>query len=122
MIPNLKFSSRWNQRKGQIICKLDMQCFTTIRLAQSKYEVGERYNIVLTNKKGEVIAEFGTAEVVAINQFHLKNLSEGMARVDTGYSKAETEQIIRRMYPKVNFEEQALVILFLNYVESIENQ
>jgi hypothetical protein len=122
MIPNLKFTSRWNQRKGQIICKLDMQCFTTIRLAQSKYEVGEKYNIVLSNKKGEIAAEFGTAEVVAMNQFYLKNLTEAMARIDTGYSKAETEKIIRRMYPKVNFEEKPLVILFLNYVNNIENQ
>ncbi len=107
----IKFSENWNNGK------LNLNAFTTIRLEQDKYKVREKYEIVYApNKKGFEPIILGYAEILAINRFKLGNLSEGMALIDTGYSKAECENIIRTMYWNINnWDAQWLSLIFLKY-------
>lgn len=106
----INFSSNWNN-------KLHNKAFTTIRLRNdSKYFTNNVYAVTLTNKKNEV-TNFANAKCIAIKHFKLAQLTEFTAHVDTGYSKAECEQIIRRMYGKsnINWDIQELSLILLKY-------
>lgn len=91
-IPTIDFSHNWNN-------KLMCVCFTTIRLRNdAKYQVGNIYPV--TYHKTE---QLGTATVVDIKHFKLAQLTEFMARIDTGYSAEKTREIIVQMYKRHNF-------------------
>ena len=107
----IKFSENWNNGK------LNLSAFTTIRLEQSKYQVGNKYEIVYApNKKDFEPLTLGYADILAINRFKLGNLSEGMALIDTGYSKAECQKIIKTMYFNIkDWDTQYLSLIFLKY-------
>lgn len=113
----ISFGALWNSRKPDV-SKLDLSCFSTIRIQSYKYNVGEVYAI--TFKRGKEVIIKGVAELKSITPFLLQNLTEGMALLDTGYSKEKTTQIIKKMYPKVNFDSQKLVFLVLKYVNNAQ--
>jgi len=97
----IAFSYNWNN-------KLSCPCFTTIRLINlKKYVVGETYEIVLNKKP------ISLCEIVEIRNFYLASLNEFVARIDTGYSKAECERIIRSMYKIVDFDSNMLSLILL---------
>lgn len=102
---NIRFSHNWN---GKLHCK----AFTTIRLHDdTKYIVGEIYDVYLTSKAADVPNQFmGRAELTAKKTFRMDQLNEWIAWLDTGYDLDTTRQIIRRMYPKL---ENALLDLCL---------
>jgi len=100
-LKEIAFSYNWNN-------KLSCNCFTTIRLMNKKYIVGETYQIVLKKKAIKI------AEVVEIRNFKLSSLNEFIARLDTGYSKSDCEQIIRSMYRNIDFEQTMLSIILLS--------
>ena len=82
----LKFSYNWNN-------KLNCECFSTIRVWNVvKYQIGQVYTVTLNGKS------LGTATLVAGNAFAISKLTEGMARLDTGYDKAGCEGVLRGMY------------------------
>lgn len=82
----LNFSYNWNN-------KLRNKCFSTIRIWQpDKYIEGETYAVYL---KGKYL---GPAKLVAVNDFRLGLMSPGMALLDTGYTRDEVKQIMRKMY------------------------
>lgn len=108
--PILKFSTHWNKRKGRSGCKLDLQCFSTIRLNQNKYKIGEKFEIQMNS------FSYGIAEIVDVREFKLANISEGMARLDTGCGKDECIGIIKKLYPNVCFETQIFVFIILSYL------
>ena len=88
---NLNFSYNWNNK---LDCK---KAFSTIRLRNdNKYAIGTKLNCWLTDK--EPNRKIGICTVTAISHFKLEKLSESIARIDTGYSLSECEQIIKRMY------------------------
>jgi len=107
----IKFSENWNNGK------LNLNCFPTIRLKQAKYAKGNKYEIVYApNRKGVEPLTLGYAEIVSIVDFRLHDLSEGMALMDTGYSKAESEKIIKTMYWIINdWDNQMLSYIFFKY-------
>lgn len=87
---NVRFSTNWNN-------KLDCKCFTTIRLHNDKkYVVGEIYDIYLNDEYR------GPAKLLEKRKLHLQKINEFIARLDTGYSAAETKGILKKMYKKDN--------------------
>lgn len=101
MIEQIKFSTTWNN-------KLNCRAFSTIRRATVKYQVGNQYTVLLRDEqKGSVFAadgkkyiDFGVATIVNISVFNLKQLTNGMAYIDTGYSCDEVIKILNAMYGK----------------------
>lgn len=83
---NLTFSHNWNNK---LFCK----CFTTLRLwNEKKYQVGNTYAVYL---KDEYLGE---AEMISIRKTKRAKLNQFVCGLDTGYSVAETQQILGRMY------------------------
>lgn len=105
----LKFSHNWNN-------KLQCQAFTTIRFWNSeKYQPGKQLKIVLTDSKGAVKTDYGTATIASVYQITLQQITEYIARIDTGYSAAETQDILRTMYKAkdINWQNQRLALVVL---------
>lgn len=91
--------------------KLDCKPFTTIRLLQpDKYRTGETYQITLKLK------EVFQAKIIEIKPFFLKDLNEFIAHLDTGYNKEECTEILKKMYPNVNFQHKQLSLILLKKV------
>ena len=102
--PNvLKFSYNWNN-------KLNCKAFTTIRLhSPHQYRVGKRFTIDL---KGEFKGE---AEIKAIRTIEGEQLNEFTCFIDTGYSRLETLEILRRMYGTIDIERAMFDFCLLVY-------
>lgn len=97
----ISFSFNWNN-------KLENKAFTTIRLLQQeKYRTEETYLITLKLK------ELFQAKIIEIKPFWLKDLNEFIAHLDTGYNKKECIEIIKKMYPNVNFLQKQLSLILL---------
>ena len=108
MEQGLNFSTNWNN-------KLNCRCFTTIRLHNpKKYFLGARFNVYL---KGHFK---GVAQVVGVKICTLKDVSEYVARLDTGYSAAECQKMLREMYKNkpIVWERQLLDFCLLQYIDS----
>jgi hypothetical protein len=85
-LEEIKFSTNWNN-------KLSNKSFSTIRIFNSnKYIVGYSYKILL---KENYLFD---AKIEFEKGFYLNQLSEPMARLDTGYSRNETIEILKKMY------------------------
>ena len=85
---SISFSTNWNN-------KLSNDCFSTIRIWQPDiYVQGEEYKVWLKHQFR------GIAELVLANQFEFRNLTEGMALLDTAYSAEECREIMRKMHTK----------------------
>lgn len=98
---DLKFSYNWNK-------KLDGKAFTTIRLYNPlKHQLGTPVRILLKDK------DLGTGKFMGVNPFYLDALNPFMSYIDTGYSVAECQSIIRKMYPKVDFKITRCVMLLV---------
>lgn len=109
MMQDLSFTDNWNN-------KLNCSCFSTIRLHNpKKYYVGCKMKVTL---KGQLKPNPAIVKTVTI--FRIDHLTEGMALLDTGYSKAETIKIIEKMYKnKVpNLSQQLFDFVILGYVKS----
>ena len=84
----LTFNYNWNN-------KLRNTCFSTIRIWQpDKYVLNEHYSVYLKQYW------LGTAELVMARDFTFVYLTQGMALLDTGYTKTEVQGILRKMYEK----------------------
>jgi len=99
----IKFSYNWNN-------KLNCNCFTTIRIANNKYKVGETYDIYLKDKL------LFKAQIIEIKPFRLDQINEFIARLDTGYSKQETTEIIKRMYKNPNVDKLNFYLILLKNI------
>jgi uncharacterized protein YqfB (UPF0267 family) len=85
----IKFSQNWN-------LKLNNENFTTIRIKNKKYQIGNLFNVTLRKKY------LKTIEIIEIKEFKLDKLNEFTARIDTGLSVVEAQQLIAAFYPKQN--------------------
>lgn len=104
----LEFSTNWNN-------KLDCKCFTTIRLFNpSKHFKGNKFEINLKKKFK------GKAEILGTITTYLKDLNDYMCYLDTGYNKEQTTDILLRMYPKIDFKHQQIVVILLKKIEPIK--
>jgi hypothetical protein len=101
----ISFSYNWNK-------KLDCDAFTTIRLYQpEKYCIGEQYEIQLKKEK------LFEGVIVDVKKFMLKDLSNFVAYLDTGYSKENCQSIIQKMYSKVDFTTQPLSLILIHKIK-----
>lgn len=101
----LTFSNNWNR------AKLNCLSFSTIRLSTA-YKVGDKVEIHL---KGQFL---GVAEVIQSITFLLEQLTPGMAYLDTGYGKKETQDIIKKMYPNIkSWDSQPIYWLLCRYID-----
>lgn len=101
----LEFSTNWNN-------KLDCKCFTTIRVYNpTKHFHGNKFEVHLQKKyKAKV-------EVLSVGVIKIKDLTDYICYIDTGYSKQETIEILYKMYPRIDFKNQYLTILLLKKIE-----
>ena len=107
MDEDLKFGHNWNN-------KLNCDCFTTLRLHNPKrYFVGAVKNI----KLNEVFK--GKATILCVVRFRLDQISEHVARLDTGYSAEDCKKMIRTMYKDkpINWNTQLLDFPVLMYLK-----
>ncbi len=101
----ISFSFNWNH-------KLDCDAFTTIRLFQpEKYVIGEQYEIQLKKVK-----QF-EGVIIDVKKFMLKDLSNFIAYLDTGYSKENCASIIQTMYKKIDFTTTPLSLILIHKVK-----
>ncbi len=86
----LNFSYNWSN-------KLDCKAFTTLRLS-NRFEPGEKIEVRLKDK----MHCFG--EIVDKKKFLLKDITEWIAYIDTGYDKEECKKVLQRMYKNKNID------------------
>lgn len=104
-VKDLKFSTNWNTMPGVLGGgKLNCRYFTTIRLNTGKFTPGTRVKIIVR----EEVLSYGT--VVAVKVKRLSQVDQFEACTDTGYSLADTVNIIRRMYKQ---DDPIVVILLI---------
>jgi len=87
-LPTVKFSQNWNK-------KLNCNSFTTIRKISNFYVHGNEYNIMLN---ADVIKQ---CKLIEINVIRPELLNHTMWRIDTGLSKEESLEIIKRFYGEI---------------------
>lgn len=94
-----EFSTNWNK-------KLECDAFTTIRLSNN-YIVGDLVEIYLNEKF--------IKNCLVIGKYRCKigDLSELTCRLDTGYSKIETIEILKKMYGKMGITENDEINIYL---------
>lgn len=96
----IEFSYNWNN-------KLNNTYFTSIRQENlTKYIIGKEFNVILNE---EFLKK---AILVDIKKFQIKDLTNYMACLDTGYSKEESLNIFSRMY-KIDASTSEKVFYFL---------
>jgi hypothetical protein len=100
----IRFSYNWNG-------KLNNRVFTTIRLHSSKkYRAGQTFHIEL---KGKVIL---TATIIDKYITTLTDLTDYVCYLDTGYNKADTLGIFRRMYKNIDLTSAKFDLILLKAV------
>lgn len=96
MINRITFGYNWNG-------KLDCDHYTTIRLHNpKKYKVGDTKEVWLGS--GTQWRQIDNVEILLVKTFHLEQLNDWMAYLDTGYSRAHALKIFRNMYKQQNPE------------------
>jgi uncharacterized protein YqfB (UPF0267 family) len=111
----IRFSTNWNN-------KLSNKAFTTIRLySPEHYREGETYMIELKNgKEGHKFLCY--ARIQRIKNVKLEQINDYMSYLDTGYSAAECQNIIRKMYPGVKDWDRQLISFILLVKEDPRKQ
>lgn len=99
----IDFSYNWNN-------KLSGNFYTTLRLANPKYQVGKTFQVRLKGK------ELHKVQVADFKFVMLKDINSYIAGLDTGYSVPECQSIIKKMYPTKNWETQRLVLVLLQVI------
>ena len=119
-IINLTFSYNWNKRtrKGKETGKLDCSCFSTLRIDQPQYQVGQVYRVILEEKKNTA-SVLGYARCLTKMVFEKDKLTEGVALLDTGYNRTECLNILNRMYPD-STPKTPMCFLVLKYMTDAE--
>ncbi|MFV8335189.1 hypothetical protein ACNQF7_03770 [Flavobacterium sp. RSP29] len=106
----LEFSTNWNN-------KLDCKCFTTIRIYNpQKHFKDNQFEVFLQRKyKGKVV-------VLGVVKTYLDKLNDYVCYLDTGYNKAETVELLRKMYKakNIDFSKKQITILLLQKVEPVK--
>lgn len=106
----LPFSYNWNN-------KLDCNVFTTLRLAQDKYYVGNKFCVVLNSEPGKHV------EIIAVKKILIGQITDYIAGIDTGYSVQECQKLIKTMYKNSNIEwdKQLLSFILLKTITNKNN-
>lgn len=96
MINRITFGYNWNG-------KLNCDYYTTIRLHNpKKWAVGDIKEVWLAS--GAKWEQIESVEIIGVKTFRLEQLTDWMAYLDTGYSRANALKIFRNMYKQENPE------------------
>ena len=91
-IQNLEFNQNWNG-------KLDCDCFTSIRLGNSKkYAVGYTYRVCIVQHERVLKTYPRLVTCVAKISLKMNAFTDYMCHLDTGTSVEETKAILRDLY------------------------
>lgn len=105
----IKFSCNWNR-------KLSCRFFTMVRLESDYFQVNHFYQVWCDP---DVTVYWCKARIHAITFIKLDELTETIARIDTGLSALEEKQMIRNMYPGKDWETQRLAVILIENIEWI---
>lgn len=101
VVNRINFSYNWNN-------KLNCNAYTTLRLRNdAKYKIGQLHEITLEGSHKHY------ARILDIKHTTMHSLNEYIARLDTGYSLAECKDVLRKMYPKADWNHQPISIILL---------
>ena len=81
----INFSQNWNN-------KLDCAFFTTIRPANSYYNLGDQYNIYLNKQFVKTVC------IIDIKNFYLKDITTFVTYLDAGKSVSEFNVLMAKFY------------------------
>ncbi len=85
-MPTIRFSTNWNG-------KLNNKSFTTLRVHDPlRYKAGTIFSVEVDGKL------FVNAKVITVKTMTLSKVSEFEARLDSGYSRKEFINLIKRLY------------------------
>lgn len=102
---NTRFANNWN---GKLSCS----SFTTIRLYnESTYATDSIHEIFYKD------LHVGRARVIDMKKLPIDRISDWIGFLDTGYSGAETQRILRTMYKKKEGEELLLSFVLFKWVK-----
>ncbi|MGV8094491.1 MAG: hypothetical protein AB2L24_21770 [Mangrovibacterium sp.] len=103
---SIKFKKNWNN-------KLNCDFFTSIRMAGPKYKEGNILNLLL--QKGGINQQLGHVRVYSARPLRIHQITEFMARLDSGLSVDELKNELYYMYketvPDIN-QAHFFLILF----------
>ncbi len=99
----IRFSQNWNNKLN------NTKAFTTIRLRNNSYKLGNVCNVELNGKS------LGTAIVIKLIPCPIHQLPELLCFLDTGYNLQETQGIIKKIYRGINWDKEQLVILLMKW-------
>jgi hypothetical protein len=102
-IETLNFTYNWNN-------KLDCKAFTTIRRTD-RFEVGQHLNVYLNDMLRCHV------RIVEKHSFTIDVLPKILCWLDTGYSKAETIDILTKMYSSVDISKSTFYVYTLLKVD-----
>ena len=113
-LPNLDFTYNWNS-------KLWNNNFTTIRLENpEKYYVGKQFVCRLVHKQKDRPSDIlQKVQIVDIKRLIISDITDWIARLDTGYPQAEAQNLIRTMYKYrvENIETHPLYFILLQVIK-----
>lgn len=101
-LQNINFYENYNH-------KLSLDYFTTIRAA-NKYQIGDYYKIMCNRQYCFI------AKVEDIKAFWLHELPDITAKLDTGFNKDETANILRAMYKDFDFTKNKIYLVGLRKI------
>jgi hypothetical protein len=99
-LPQIPFANNWNH-------KLHCDFFTTIRLKSHKYVIGQAYEITIRKEPAF------DCVIVDMKELKLNDISEWIARLDTGLSAKECRQLFIKMYSKSPIDWTTQVLQFI---------
>ncbi|KKQ95363.1 MAG: hypothetical protein UT21_C0006G0035 [Candidatus Woesebacteria bacterium GW2011_GWA1_39_11b] len=100
----LNFSTNWNN-------KLGCHFFTSMRLS-GRYNIGDEVEITMRERLVK------KAIVRGKRVFRMNKINEFIAGLDTGYSVAETCNLMRKFYPEADWNTQEITMYLF---ETIKN-
>lgn len=95
MRAEIRFSQNFNN-------KLACEYFTTYRLKEDNYRIGETFSILLNNKL------IYYADIIDIEHTFLDNVSDVDAMLDMGVTAAEFRRRFRVFYKDIDFKTRAI--------------
>lgn len=99
-LPQIPFVHNWN---GKLYCDF----FTTIRLKSSKYVKGQAYEITIRKEPAF------DCVIVDMKELKLNEISEWIARLDTGLSAKECRELFIKMYSNKPIDWTTQILQFI---------
>jgi hypothetical protein len=117
-IHDLNFKHDWSTGKLKF-GKLHCSCFTTIRLDNIRFEVGNFYRVI--NQHNGVKTEvMGYAKCIRKSVFPLDGLNEWICYLDTGCGSVETRRLLEKIYGSSVTSKTPFCAILLKYLSDDE--